>query len=355
MRRFSVPLLVLALLSAAGFGSFFIHRLLSDHGKKHETVHLAEGRLTANKLPHYLAMAKNLYSAQNVKIKAVQCQDDREALAALESGRADVALVSPSSLILKKASNLGEGAAPVAFASLDHGTAYHLVSRENTPLADIKSLKNKSVIAGPQDSMETVFLENVLRDAGISPYETVTIITNIQEDIRLGALKAGIGHYLLLEEKELSAAMAQGFFAVKTFRTEFPSVVCVTTRKSVLNRPEALQGLTSALYMAQTWIRYHTAAETASALRVLQGVDNKTSVSLSGIFYNSGSLPESPIPRDKTMDALVKMLDRAREIPMPVNGADLIVDQFAQVAVKTINYIPEEKQEKKGLHKLKFW
>lgn len=354
-RSILVFLAAAIILSAIGSGSFFAYKLFREAGKKYHTVRLAESRGEICKLPHYLAENKSLYRDQNVKIRQVGCADDREALAALEKGKADVALVKSSSLVLRRAASLKEGAGPVAFASLDRGTSYHLVAREDKPVADIQSLKSRTVITGPQDSLETVFFENLLRDAGISPYESVTIITNIPEEIRMGALKAGTGHYLLVEEKEMPAALARGFFRVKSFKADFPSFVCVTTREFAKNHPEALQGFTNALYMAQTWLKYHTPAETAAAVGSIPGIGKDLLPRLVAKYHENGSLNETPVLQGRNLEVVVKMLDRAREIPMPVSGSEMVTAEFADISVKTVKYIPEDKQERTGLQRLKFW
>ena len=289
MKRFKILLLAaVVLLSAAGPGSFYAYKWYQDSQKKYQTVRVAESRPGVYKLPHYLALKKNFYRDQYVKVRQVDCLDDREALAALENGQADVALVNPSSLVFKRAAELKKGVGPLAFASLDLGTNYHLVARENKPLADMQSLKNKTVIAGTQDSLETMFLEITMREAGFNPYEAVTIITNIPPEIRLGALKAGTGHYLLLEEKDLPAALAGGLFPVKSFKAGFPSFVCVSARQFMDQQPEALQRLTNGLYLAQSWLRHHSPGEAASAVGSLEGLDKKE---LPGLVFWDSNVP----------------------------------------------------------------
>ncbi|MHB8919386.1 MAG: ABC transporter substrate-binding protein [Desulfocucumaceae bacterium] len=355
MKRYLILVLAGFILTAAvGSGSFYAYQFLKGLGGEYENVRVAESQPAISKIPHYLALKKSFYRDQNVKVNTIDCPGDREALAALESGRADVALIRPSSLILKRTSDLKEGTGPVAFASLDRGTSYHLVARENKPLDDIKSLKNKSVIAGPPDSMETVFFESTLRDAGFSPYDSVTIITNIPEEIKMGALKAGTGHYLLLEDRDLPAAAARGFFRVMTFKAEFPTFVCVASREFWSNRPEALQRFTNALYMAQTWMKYRTAADTAAVIKNIPGIDRDSLPGLVARYYENGSLSESPVLPGKNIDTVVKLLDRSREIPMPVSSRELVTGQFAESAVKTVRYIPE-KEDRTGLQRLKFW
>lgn len=346
---------VLAVLAVIGWGSHFIYRFIEDDGKQYKTVRLAENTPSLYKLSHYIAGDKSFYRDQGVKIKTVDSRDDREALSSLEKGEADMALVSPTSLILKHSCDLKEGIGPVAFAALDRGNTYHLVARENNPLEDMKTLKRKVIIAGPPNSQETLFLESILRDGGLNPYETVTIMTNIPPEIRMGALKSGTGHYLLVEDKDLPDTLSKGFFKVRSFKTGYPTFVCVTTREFIKNQPEAVQGFTNALYMAQIWMKHHTAGETAAALQDTRGIDKKILPALVESYYSNNALPESPVLQDKNLDLVARILDRSKEIPMPVNTGDLVINQFATITLKTVKYVPEDKQERTGIQKLKFW
>lgn len=350
-------LLILAaafLISAIGTGSLYTYRLMS--AKEQDTLRVAESDPAIGKIPHYLALKKNFYRDQKVTVKTVEVRDDQDALAALESGRADVALVRPSNLIYRKASYLREGKGPVAFASLDRGTSYHLLARENKPLDKIQSLKDKTVIAGPQDSMETVFLENALRDAGISPYDSVTIITNIPEEVRIGALKAGTGHYLLAGEEVLQATAARELFRVMSLKTDFPTAVCVATPEFARDHRQSLQKFTNALYMAQTWLNHRTAADATAALGSVRGIAKESLPGLVARYYENKALPDSPVPQGKSIETVVKMMDRAREIPMPVSSADLISGTFAENSVKTVKYVPPPPEREGGLlNKIRFW
>ena len=342
------------LIAIIALGSFYMYRFFVQKSKKYIPVRVAESQSDICKLAYYLAIKESLYQEQKLWIKQVACPDDREALAAIETGKADIALVRSSSLIIKRSSDLKEGSGPVAFASLDRGTSYYLVAREEKPLVDIQSLKEKTVITGPQDSMETIFLEESLRNAGISPYESVTLITNIPEEIKFGALKAGTGHYLLLEEKELSPALARGGFKVMTLKTKFPTFVCVATEEFIKNHPETLQRFTNALYMAQTWLKHKTPAETAAALKSIPETDKDSLLSLVNRAYQSKSLSDTPFIEDKNMDLAIKTIDHSRELPMPLEGSELVNNQFAEKSVKTVKYIPKD-HKKPFWEKLKFW
>jgi len=337
----------LAALAAIGWGSHYIYRSLEDDGKKYKTVRIAENTPSLFKLSHYIAVDKSFYREQGVKLKAIPPGDDRESLSSLEKGEADIALVNPASLIMKHSSDLKVGAGLVAFAALDRGNIYHLVARENNPLDDIKTLKRKIIIAGPPNSQETLYLENILRDDGLTPYEMVTI--------RMGALKSGTGHYLLVEDKDLPDAISRGFFRVRTFKTGYPTFVCVTTREFIKKQPVALQGFTNALYMAQLWMKHHTAGETAAALLNPRGTDKKVLTALVESYYSNSALPESPALQEKNLEIVARFLDRSKEIPMPVGTGDLVYNEFTINALKVVKYVPEEKKEKTAIQKLKFW
>ena len=201
MKRSSLLLIFLASLSLIiGAGSFFVYRW-SQHDKSYTVIRIAQCGPSLYKIPHYIAREKSLYREQNIKIRELTFDSDREALDALENGKADIALVSPASLIIKSASNLKEEPLAAAFATLDRGATYHLVSTKNNPLGDFSSLKNKTIITAPPESEETVFIEQALREKGLKPYEDMTLITSIPEDVRIGALKSGTGNYLLVEDK----------------------------------------------------------------------------------------------------------------------------------------------------------
>ena len=355
MKRSVLLLVSLAALSVIiGAGSFFVYRW-SQQDKSYTVIRIAQCGPSLYKIPHYLAREKSLYREQNLKIREITFNSDREALDALEKGMADIALVTPASLIIKSASNLKEGPEAAAFASLDRGATYHLVATENKPLGDFNSLKNKTIITGPPDSEETVFIEQALRDKGLKPYEDMTLITSIPEDVRIGALKSGTGNYLLIEDKNLPEALARGLFRVKSLKAGFPAFVCVALKDFIKQNPGALQGFTNALYMAQIWAGYHTPGETAAALDKTSEVEGPSLPGLVESCYRNESLAASPALEKKDMEALIKMLDRSREIPMPVKASELISGDFASTALITVKYVPKDKQERTGLRRLKFW
>lgn len=355
MGRSKQLILALSLCIIIGALSFYGYRWYSERDKDFKVVRLAQCDPSAYKIPYYIAREKSLYSKQKIKIKEIKTGSDRESLDALETGKADMAVVRPASLIIKKSSDLSEGPDAVAFASLDRGATYHLVARENNPVGDIGGLKNKIIISGPPDSEETVFIEQVLRDKGLKPYEDLTLITNIPDDLKIGAIKSGTGHYLLIEDKYLPGAISRGLFRVKSLKADFPSFVCIAEKSYISQNPGTVQSFTNALFMAQIWAGHHTPGETAQALAKTREVEGPTLPALVENCYSNENLGQSPVIEKKSMENLIKMLDRSREIPMPVKADDLIDNNFARTALSTVKYIPEDKQERKGLRRLKFW
>lgn len=355
MVKYRLPVIALIAALLVGGAAYFYFFRLGDRGEKIDTLRLAEGQPSIYKLPHYLAIDKKFYGTQKINLKIVDCSDDGQALSALEKGEADIALVSPYHLVLRKSSSLKVGTAPVAFAALDRGTAYHLLSRDNTPLDDIKSLKGRTVIAGPPNSDETVFLEYVLKNAGLKPYESVTIITNMPADIRAGALKSGTGHYLLVEDKNLTAALTKGLYKAKTVKADFPAFVCVTTGEFAKSRPGSLQSFTNGLYTAQLWMKNHTAGETAAAIKNNRGLGRNLLPGLVETYYSNGHMRESPVLQGKDLEVVVQLLDQSRELPMPVNTGEMVNNDFSRAALNAIKVLPDEKKEKTVIQRLKFW
>ncbi|MFZ5645279.1 MAG: ABC transporter substrate-binding protein [Bacillota bacterium] len=356
MKKTRLLLFILAAIClVAGASSYYAYRLYKLENENYKTVRIAESGLSAYKLPHYVALEKSMYREQKLKIKTISLNSEKEVLSALEKGDADVGVVSPTSLVYKKSSDLKESTCPVAFAGIDRGATYHLVARENAPLLDVSSIKNKVIITGPPESEDTVFLEKVLRDNGLKPYENVTIITNIPDNIKMGALKSGAANYLILEDVSLPEALSRGLFKAKSFKTEFPAFIFVAREEYVKQNSEVLQGITDALYMAQLWLKYHTPAETANTLKKMRGFDKKYFPELIENCYSNENLGISPILEKNSMEAVVKMLEQSREIPMPVKADEIINTDFARKSLATVNYIPDDKKEKTGLQRFKFW
>lgn len=356
MKKLRLPFIALmAAVLLIGASSFYFYHKVLESRKKVDTVRLAEGQPSIYKLPHYLADDKNYYALQNIRVKTVDMQDDRQALSALEKGDADIAMVSPYYLVLHSSSNLKVRPAPVAFAALDRGTVYHLLSRENIPLEDLKSLKGRTVIAGTPNSDETVFLEHLLRNEGLKPYETVNILTNIPADLKTGALKSGTGHYLLVEDKDLAAAIAKGLFKVKSITAEFPAFVCVTSGEFAKSRQGTLQAFTNGLYTAQLWMKKHTAGEAAAAFRNTRGLDKKKLPGMVEAYYGNGHLRESPVIQGKDLELVIDLLDQSKELPMPVNSAEMVNNGFSKAALTAIKAPPPDEDEKTFIQRLKFW
>ncbi|MFZ5597804.1 MAG: ABC transporter substrate-binding protein [Bacillota bacterium] len=332
-------------------GSILAYLKIIEMNKEYSIVRLAECSPSVYKLPHYIAR-EFFYREQNIKIEAVDCGSEKDALDRLERGEADVALVSPSALVIKRSSDLKEGG-PVIVASFDSGAVFHLVAKKNTTLEDIGQLKNKVIISGPPDSNETVYLESILRGAGLKPYDEVSIITNIPDEIKTGALKSGTGDYIFITEKELPEALNKGLSRVKSFKAGFPAVVCVASEDFVNNSPGALQSLVNSLYMAQTWLMYHTPGETNKVIAKSPAIEKSIGMLVEG-YYVGGSPAESPVLREESLALVIGMLDRSREIPMPVSAGGLYDNRFAGAAVQSIKYVPNDKKET-GIRRLKFW
>ncbi len=354
MKKYILSFLLLILsLTIVTAGLFQGYKIYQANKEKYSYIKVADSTPEINKLPHYLAVKESIYKSQMVKVKQVKTDNDQEALRALENGDADVALVKITSLLYNRTSSLREGPGNTIFAALDQGITYHLVSPENKLLDDIQDVKNKTVITGMQNSLETVILESVLRDAGVNPYESVTLITNMPDEIKIGALKVKTGHYLVVEGNNLIPTLSEGLYNAKTIPAEFPVYVCVTSARFIKEQPDALQRFTNAIYMAQTWLSFHTPQESVKAVGKIPSIDGDLLPEMIKQFY--GILPKNPVPKLENINILVNMYQNSREIPMPVKAEDIATEQFANTSVKTVHYIPEDKKPKSGLEKLKFW
>jgi NitT/TauT family transport system substrate-binding protein len=321
-------------------------------GEKTVTVRVADGGGGAYHLPFHLADDMSFFKQEGLTVKTKKYDSGNSALDSLLAGESDVALVGLENFILAKARLLEGDFNATAFAAISGINDAYLLARDSGQSFTWAGLKGKSIICGAPDSIETMVLEEILRRKGLIPYENVTLITNIPEDLKIGALKAGIGSYLLVRG-ELAAAAEKGGTAVVIASPgeemgPLPAAICAVDKKFLSEHSAELQKFTNAIYKALIWINYHSAAEIGK-LRAGEPEKKKRELHAMLLTKYAGNKvwPDNPLIARDSFTSGVEMLSRAREIPREIAYDETVNDTFARRAVATVKYVPEDKQPKK--------
>ncbi|KJS18122.1 MAG: hypothetical protein VR69_02090 [Peptococcaceae bacterium BRH_c4b] len=346
----TLTILLLLIIVLAALSLLAHHWFLA--GEKTVTIRVAEGAGGAYHFPFHLAGEMKFFKQESIAVKTKRYNTGDEAMDILLADKSDVALVDLEDFVRAGARRLDDDFDATGFAAITCINDSYLLAPEPGQNFAWVGMKDKSVICGSPDSIETVVLEEILRRQGLVPYEDVTMMTNIPDDLKIGALKAGIGNYLLVRGP-LAAAAEKGGAAVviASLGNElgpYPAAICVVNKNFLSKHSGELQKFTNAIYKALIWIKYHTDAEIG---KHHTGAAEKKDRELYSImlkrYARDKVWPENPVITGDSFDGGMAMLARAREIPREVTYEGMVNSIFARRAVDTVKYIPEDKMPKK--------
>lgn len=316
-----------------------------------QTVRVAESVRSPYFLPQYLALHLGYFLEQNLEVTITTTSPEaiRNALA---DQRTDIALCGLHKIIFNPGMSGKEKPRPLIFAAIARRDGSFLLARENVADFQWSNLHYKTIIGRSHNDSSEIALEQVLRQAGIPPYRRVTIYNNIPESLRLGAFRAGTGHYLQLLEPEATLAEINGYGKVIASVGEAGGDLTVTAYAAlpgyIESHPEVIQGFTNALYKAQLWLQQHSAAEAAAVVRPsFTGIETQVLAQSIERYSASGIWADSPVVAREPFDKFNIAAKNAGEIIAPVPYETTVVTGFARQAVETVVYPPESEQKKK--------
>lgn len=348
------PKAVLALLVilslVLGTGSFALKWWSRGKSEiKVETLRVIEGSRWVYYLPMYIAQQQGFFKEQKLVVKLTTAQSKDAVMPALSNGKADIALTGLENAIYDHA--LGRGK-PVAFAALTRRNESFLLARSETTGFQWTDLKGKSVITGVPESRECLILEGLLRQHGVAPHRQVSLFTNIPDNLKTGAFKSGTGTFLQVAEPIASELEAEGVGKVVASlgvaAGDYPAAVYLTSSSFLNSHPDALQRFTSAIYKAQLWLQHHGAGEAATVVRKSFKKQNNNLVLKSIERYHSQQTwSPNPVIARVQFHHLQEIMQEAGEIADTVEYNTAVEPRFAEKAVQTVQYIPEDKKPKR--------
>lgn len=350
-RRFKTLSMLAVFIIALAVISLSAYRWFSA-GNKAVTTKVAWSAAGAYHHPFHLAGEMDFFKQEGLTVKATRYDTGDKAMDSLLEGESDIALVDLEDFVRARSRRLDGEFGAAAFAAIACYNDSYLLAAKSGQNFDWNGLKNKSVICGSPGSIETVVLEEMLRRKGLVPYEDVTLITNIPEDLKIGALKAGIADFLLVRGPLAAAAENSGAAVVITSpgmeAGTYPSAVCVVNTKFLSDHGDELQKFTNAIYKALIWIKYHTPEEIGKLkMRGVEKKDREQYAIMLKRYAGDRVWPENPVIAGESFAAGVEMLSRAREIPREVTYEETVNSVFARRAVDTVKYVPEDKMPKR--------
>ncbi len=305
------------------------------------TVRVLESARSPYFLPQYLALNLGFFEEQSLDVNITTTSQEavRNALA---DGRTDIALCGLQKIIYNPDA---KDLQAKVFATMGRRDGSLLLSRKNTENFQWQELKNKTIIGGAHDDSSGIALEEVLRRHGLPPYRGVTIYYNIPDSLRLGAFRAGTGHYIQLLEPDATLAETKGYGQVIASVGEAAGDMVVTAYAAlpgyIETKPEVIQRFTNAIYKAQLWLSLHSAEDAAiAAAPSFPNLDNKVLLKCIERYRAMQVWAASPEVTKESYEAFHAAAKKA--------GTTVVTD-FARQAIETVVYASEVEKKKKKL------
>ncbi len=314
------------------------------------TVQILESARSPYYLPQYLALNLGFYKEQNLIVNITTTSQDaiRNALA---DGRTDIALCGLQKIIFNPHVKHLQ---PKVFATMGRRDGSLLLSRKEEDFS-WRSLEGKTIIGGSHDDSSGIALEEVLRKHGLPPYRKVTIYYNIPDSLRLGAFRAGTGHYIQLLEPDASLAESNGYGKVAASVGEATGEMTVTAYAAlpsyIESKPEVIQGFTNAVYKAQFWLSRHSAEEAAAVVAPsFPNLDHEVLLKSIERYRAMGVWAINPEVTKEAYEAFHTAAKNSGEIAAPVPYEKAVITGFAKQALETVVYEQEIEKKKKGVN-----
>jgi len=315
------------------------------------TIRVLESARSPYFLPQYLALNLGFFKEQDLDVK-ITTTSPEAIRAALADHRTDVALCGLQKIIFNPDAPDRVNTAPIVFATMACRDGSLLLARNNDSGFQWQKLRNKTIIGSSHNDSSEIALEEVLRQAGVSPYRQVTIYNNIPETLRIGAYRAGTGNYLQLLEPEATAAEMKGYGQVVASVGAAGDDMTVTAYAAlpgyIESHPEIIQKFTNAIYKAQLWLKQHSAEEAARA--VYPSFSNLEMQVLIKSIERYGTLriwADNPVVEREPYERFNTAAKNAGEIAAPVPYDTTVVTSFARQAVETVVYDRETEKKKR--------
>lgn len=290
--------------------------------------------------PQYVAMEKGFFNEEGLSIELSNGQGSDKSMTALISNSADIALLGTEAGIYVY--NEGKENYPICFAQLTQRAGNFLISRQNEVDFKWDNVRGKEILGGRIGGMPEMILEYILNKNGITPFEDVEIIDNIQYGSTSGAFAGGQGDYTVEFEPTASTLEAQGYgYVVASLGIDsgkVPYTVYMTTKEYIKNNPEIVQKFTNAIYKGQLWVDSHTPKEIAEVIK--NHFKENTVDEIEKIvarYKEQETWIKNPIFEEESLDLAQEVLKQNGQLTSPVDYNKFINTEFAKNAVKNIN------------------
>lgn len=287
--------------------------------------------------PQYVALNQGFFAEEGLEVELTNANGGDKAMTALLSNNAEVILMGTEATIYVKSQGASDPA--INFAQLTQTDGTFLVSREPIPNFAWDMLKGKTLLGQRKGGMPEMVSEFVQKKNGITPFEDVEIIQNIDFANLGSAFASGTGDFAQLFEPVASKLELEGKgHVVASFGKDsgkLPYTVYITKQSFIQNNPEVVQKFTNAVYKAQQWVNTHSIEEIADTIAPqFSEIDRPTLLKVLERYKSQGSWATDPILDEEEYHNLEAVMENAGELKQKVPYNEIINTEFAKKAME---------------------
>lgn len=303
------------------------------------TVKLSEVTHSVFYAPQYVAINLGLFEKHGIEIKMVSSQGADKVMTAVLSRQVDIGFAGPEASIYVY--QQGKKDHSVVFAQLTKRDGSFLVGRNAEEVAtfDWTNLKGKHILPGRKGGVPYMSLEYVIKKHGLNPATDMNFDNSISFDAMTGAFVGGVGDYVTIFEPTATMLMQEGrgyiLASVGEASGEIPYTAYFASKSFIAEKPELIQSFVDAIYEAQAWVYTHTAREIAEAVAPsFPDSDLDTLETVIQRYKDIDAWSKTPIMTEESFVRLQEVMIEAGELEDKVPFEDLVVNDFAEEAIK---------------------
>lgn len=290
--------------------------------------------------PQYVALEKNYFEEEGLKIELSTAWGGDKAAASLMSNNTDIALIGPEPTIYIY--KQGGKDYIVNFAQLTNTAGSFLLAREPMPDFKWQDVKGKTIIGNRPGGAPQMVLQYSLENRNIIPGKDVEVITNLDFTANAGAFVSGMGDFVQLFEPAASKLEAENQgYVVGSFGNaggNIPYTVYMAKASYIKNNPIIIQSFTNAIYKAQIWVEKHSAKEIANSIQeYFPDTERDILVKVIGRYKEQDTWDKNPIIEREVFEHYQDIMILAGELENYVEYNIIVNTDYAKNAIEIYN------------------